>query len=137
MPGKRKPKGDPKPTVQHGIYYCDAEAAWGGFINVRLDDEQKEEFGVWYAENAANVGSFVEDILGEEAKVTLVYDRENECFVASVTGAIVGGSNERYVATSRAGTMIEVMGLLVWKHFFLADGDYGNYRTNGTMMKWG
>jgi len=137
VPGKRKPKAAAPPKVQHGIYYCDNEAVWGGFINIRLDDEQKAEFYTWLEGNSQFVSGFIEDLLGEEAKITLVYDREHECFIVTVAGTLVGGSTERYVTTSRAGTLPEALALTVWKHFVLADGDYGNYRTNGTMMSWG
>jgi len=137
VPGKRKPKAEVAPKVAHGAYYCDAEAVWGGFINIRLGDEQKAEFFAWLEKNGSHVSGYVEDLLGEEAKVTIVYDRANSCFVVTVAGTLVGGSTERYVSSSRAGTLPEALALTVWKHFVLADGDYGNYRTNGTMMSWG
>jgi len=137
VPGKRKAKTPAKPQVDHGIYYCDAEAVWGGFINIRLDDEQKSEFFTWLEGNAQHVSGYVEDLLGEEAKLTMVYDRANQCFVVTVAGTLVGGSSERYVSSSRAGTLPEALALTAWKHFVLADGDYGNYRTNGSMMSWG
>jgi len=137
VPGKRKPKAEPKPKVAHGIYYCDNEAVWGGFINIRLDDEQKAEFYAWLEGNSQHVSGYIEDLLAEEAKVSMVFDRENECFIVTVAGTLVGGSSERYVTSSRAGTLPETLALTAWKHFVLADGDYGNYRTNGTMMKWG
>lgn len=137
MPGKRKAKTTPKPKVEHGIYYCDPEAVWGGFINIRLDDEQKAEFFAWFAENSGGVAQLWEDILIQEAKTTQVWDTEHECYIITITGTLVQGSSERYVSTSRAGTLLETMALSVWKHFYLADGDYGNYRTNGSMQSWG
>lgn len=137
MPGKRKPKSSPAPKVERGIYYLDGEAPWGGFINIRLDDEQKSEFLVWYEDNAKNVAQYWDDLLGEEPKTSMVYDREHSCYIVTVSGALVGGSTERYVSSSRAGTLLEAMALSVWKHFVLAEGDYGNYRTNGTFMSWG
>ena len=137
MPGKRKPKTPSVPVASRGVYYCHSEAVWGGFINVRLDDEQKAEFYTWLDGNSQHVSGYVDDLLAEEAKVTLAFDRENDCYLVTVSGALVGGSTERYVSSSRAATLPETLALTVWNHFVLADGDYGNYRTNGTMMKWG
>lgn len=137
----RKAKGAsnaPKAKVEQGIYWLPNEAAWGGFINIRLDDEQKSSFLAWFEDNSSTVSGYVDDVLAEGMKVSLAYDRENQCYIATFTGALVSGSNERYVATSRAGTLNECLGLAVWKHFYLADGDYGNFKPkNSTMMSWG
>jgi len=137
VPGKRKAKATPTPKVQHGIYYCDAEAVWGGFINIRLDDEQKAQFYAWLEGNSQFISGYIEDLLGEEAKITIVYDIANQCYVVTVAGTLVGGSTERYVSSSRAATLPETLALTAWKHFVLAEGDYGNYRTNGSMLSWG
>lgn len=131
-------KADEKPKAEQGIYWLPNEATWGGFINVRLDDEQKSSFHAWYEDNSSTVSGYVDDVLSEGMKVSLAYDRENQCYIATFTGALVGGSNERYVATSRAGTLNECLGLAVWKHFYLADGDYGAFKPKtSTMMSWG
>lgn len=139
MPRKKKTDAtETSPKVEQGIYWTDNEAVWGGFINIRLDDEQKSSFHAWFEDNASAVARDVDDILAEGMKVSLAYDRENQCYIASFTGALVGGSNERYVATSRAGTLNECLGLAVWKHHALANGDYGNFKPKtGTMMSWG
>lgn len=141
MPGQRKPKAKAETSVQpivHGIYYCPPDAAWGGFVNIRLDDEQKENFLGWFEVNAGRTSELVDDLLGQSAKVALAFDAENQCYIATVTGALVSNSNERYVATSRAASLTEALGLAVWKHFYLCEGDYGNYKPRGsTFMKWG
>ena len=142
MPGQRKPKG--KSNVEqvseqvHGIYHTDNEAPWGGFINIRLDDEQKSTFTAWFEDNRQAVSQLLEDALFEGIKHGMAYDRKNSCFIVTFTGALVFGSTERYVATSRAGTMLEALGLATWKHFVLCDGDYGNYKPgNGSFLNWG
>jgi hypothetical protein len=135
---KRNAVDEPKPEIQQGIYWTDNDAAWGGFINIRLDDEQKSSFHAWFGEYSSTVAGFIEDVLAEGMKVSMSYDRENQCHIATFTGALVRNSNERYVTTSRAGTLNESLGLAVWKHFFLADGDYGNYKPRtSTLMSWG
>lgn len=137
----RKKKGssdDAKASVEQGIYWTPNEAVWGGFINIRLDDEQKSSFHAWFEDNSPTVAGYVDDVLAEGMKVGISYDRENQCYIATFTGALVGNSNERYVATSRAGTLNECLGLAVWKHFIVANGDYGNFKPKtSTMMSWG
>lgn len=142
MPGKRKPKGQSNveqvSEQQNGMYYTSNEAAWGGFINIRLDDEQKANFYAWLEGASGSIHQLTDDVLGHGAKVSLAYDTQNSCYIVSYTGALVLGSNERYVVTSRAGTLHEALGLAAWKHFYLCDGDYGNYKpSNGSFMNWG
>lgn len=135
---KRTHEPEQSPQTAQGIYWLPSDAAWGGFVNIRLDDSQREAFGFWFGENASRVAQFLDEILGEGMKVGLSYDRENQCYIATFTGALVGNSNERYCATSRAGTLNECLGLAVWKHIFLTQGDYGNFRpANSTFMSWG
>jgi len=138
----RKPKTNPQTTngnkEARGLYSLPGEAAWGGFINVRLDEEQKTSFLSWIASASEAVPSLVDDILGEGMKIGFSFDMEASCYIVSFTGALVGGSNERYSTNSRAGTLDEALALAVWKHFYLADGDYGNYKPrNGSLMTWG
>ena len=115
------------------------KAEWGGFINIRLSETQKEEFFSWYEGNPVGVGAMLDDLLGSGAKVTLAFDAHNGCFIASVTGALLADSpGVRFVSTSRASTMTEVTALTVWKHFLLVRGDYGNYRPrDNNFMSWG
>lgn len=141
MPRKKKDTaGDdsPKKAVEQGLFWLANEAKWGGFINVRLDDDQTEAFHAWDEENPTEGARVLEDVLGEGMKVGLAYDRENQCTIVSFTGALCAGSNERYCCTSRAGTIREAIQLAAWKHSELARGDYGNYSPRiSTMMSWG
>lgn len=142
MPGQRKPKGKSNAAqVQEqtkGVYYTDNEAVWGGFINIKLDDEQKSSFYSWFENSAQAVSQLLDDALCEGVKHGMAYDGKNQCYICTFTGALVLNSTERYVATSRAGTMLEAIALSVWKHFVLCDGDYGNYKPgNGSFLSWG
>jgi len=142
VPGRRKAKSNVEQVAeqspQHGLYFCDPEAAWGGFINIRLDDEQKSGFYAWLEGASQAIHQLTDDVLGQDAKVTLAWDGKNSCYIVSYTGCLVLGSNERYVATSRAGSLHEALALAAWKHFYLCDGDYGNYKpSNSSFMSWG
>lgn len=137
MPRKKK-SNTPQVKVDRGVFYCSPDAVWGGFLNVRLDAEQIEQFQGWFAVNGENFDHLFIEFLDEEGKVTAVYDRENQCYIVSFVGALCDGSNERYVSTSRASTFREATALAVWKHFVLAEGDYSNFKPfDSTMKSWG
>lgn len=140
MARKAAPKtSKPVPSPIEQPYYLPNEAPWGGFVNIRLSDEQREEFSSWYAANAAHFPSTFDDMLGSGLKATFSYDAEHECYILALQGALMGSSpGDRFVSTSRAGTLNEVIALSVWKHDVLCRGDYGNYRPkDSTFMKWG
>lgn len=119
-------------------YFTPNDAAWGGFINIRLSDTDKEQFSVWWASNPSEGGRILDDLVGAGVKFGLSYDAPNQCYVATITGALVEGSNERYCVTTRAGSLVEVVALMAWKHAILAKGDYGSFRpSNGKLMNWG
>lgn len=134
----KSPSSETPKKIEQGMYWLPNDAAWGGFINIKLDDEQKQTFFTWFADAGLAVHQLMDDLLGNGAKVTWNYDRENSCYLVAVTGALVSGSNERYCVNSRAGTLVECMGLAVWKHFYLADGDFGAFRpASGKLNNWG
>jgi hypothetical protein len=139
MARKRKsPETDQSPEVTQGRYWLPNDAAWGGFINLKLDDEAKVIFGAWAEFNRDNLWVMVDDVLGAGMKLGLSYDRENSCYILTFTGALVGGSNERYCMTTRASTLSEVFELAVWKHQELCGGEYGDFRPrSGKMLNWG
>jgi len=126
----------PHPNQQYAL---PSDAPWGGFVNIRLSDEQKDQYFSWLRENAANASALFTDMLGSGIKATFSYDLEHSCFIVAVTGALMGGSpNTRFVSTSRSSDLADAISLTVWKHFILASGDYGNYRPkDSSFMMWG
>jgi len=140
MPRGKNAKPVP-PVHPHPLqpYASDDKAEWGGFINIRLSDEQKENFYLWADENPQTITASVDDMLGSGLKITLSYDAENQAYVCAVTGSLLADSpGVRFVTTSRNSTMQGVLALTVWKHFVLTGGEYGAYRPRtGEFMKFG
>lgn len=120
-------------------YHLANDADWGGFINIRLDDEQAASFKSWYSNGSVNVEAAIDEMLGLGCKLSAAYDAENQCYICSITGGLVGANrSHRYTSTSRASTLHEAYGLSVWKHYILCEGDYGNYSPKTQLfMKWG
>lgn len=137
MPRKKTTKL-PVPQTEHGKFYVPSDAEWGGFINIRLEDEDKAKFDLWWSEHRTDAWSAFDDMLGEGMKVSLAYDAENECYICSLTGNGWKDSVKRWCMTTRAGTMDEVIALAMWKHYVLSDGDWGDYAPKtGRKKSWG
>jgi hypothetical protein len=144
MPTPRK-KTPQKPQVQYeenvpavGRYFTPNDAEWGGFINIRITDEQKEEFQTWAAQEGERLWDYIDELLGDSMKIGMSYDRENECVIVTFTGSIPSTlMDSRYVMTTRAGTLSECLQLAVWKHVILLRGDWGNYRPRNSGVSWG
>lgn len=140
MPARKKqvPVAAPPDGVRQP-YFLESDAPWGGFINIRLSDQQKEEFHAWQEDNHEFSARYFDEMLGSGIKASFSYDAHNECYVLAVTGALVLDiASSRFCSTSRAGSMAEVVDLTVWKHDVLARGNYGNYKPKtGAFLSWG
>jgi hypothetical protein len=102
-----------------------ADIPFGGFIDVRLTPEQRAEFTDWC--NADQL-TFLDDVLGDEIKVGLSYDPDNETYQANLTSVKHAGSGMRVILTARAGTWEKAILLALYKHFVLLEGDWGRFR---------
>ena len=137
MPRKKRISGSPDPTPLPR-YATAADAQWGGFINIKVDDSWKLRFDDWFTTHRHECLAALDDLLGEGMKVAFSYDHENECYIVSFTGKGWEGSKLRWCMTSRAGTFDEALGLATFKHFVMADRDWGAYKPDGTKkMQWG
>lgn len=133
MPRKPKTSPDldtPAKNVEQGKYWLPSEAGWGGFINVRMTEQAKEDFFSWESANAVHIAGYVDDHIGEGIKLGLAYDRENECVIVTYTGKLVAISPDRFCCTSRAGTTQQALALAVYKHEVMAEGDYIRFGAN-------
>lgn len=130
MPRKAKVSSVPPETKQpNQPYLIPGDAPWGGFINIKLDEEQQAAFWEWSEEHGAHIAGYFDEIIGEGIKASFSYDAEHQCYICAVTGALVDAApGSRFCSTSRAASMADVVALTVWKHAVLAEGDYGNYQ---------
>lgn len=135
----RKAKNSPAtPERKPGRFELDPKADWGGFINIKVTDEEKDTFETWWGVHRTDIWSSLEDLLGEGMKVALAYDALNECWTCSLTGKGWAASQLRWCMSSRAGTLDESIALALWKHFVLADGDWGDFLPKtGRKQQWG
>ena len=140
MPRTKKSVDAPKKAdVNAGRkYYLPAEAKWGGFIDLRLDEQQKAEFLAWAAESPATWTDDLQEMLAEGLNLSIKFDAENSTFIASVMGAGITNSNERYCLTARSDVWTEALALVVYKHVVLMDGAWDDFLPKtGRLRQWG
>lgn len=139
MPRKKSSSSANSSAVPLPPLAAHADAPWGGYINIRLTEAQVETYRVWAAsEGPATWWNLFTELVDSGAKIGLVYDSENECYIASLTGRLLPEFDSRYCMTARGGTLEETVSLLVWKHFVLAQGNYNDYRPRtGTFLRFG
>lgn len=102
---------------------------WGGFIELRLDEDEKAVFERWDTQDAAGHWNMLMDALGNGLKFGLSYNSENDFYLATLTGSGVAsvGLLDRYCLTARAETASRAIALLLYKHFVILDGNWGSY----------
>jgi len=140
MPRKKStsPQLDtPDKNVEQGKWWVATDAPWYGFANVSLNEGDKVAFYAWLEENRAHYPAMLQDILNEGMKYSCSYDRENQCFIVTLTGCLIVGSTTRAATTTRAGTWTEADALTVWKHYELLGEEYGDLLTSGRKRNWG
>lgn len=103
---------------------------WGGFIDVRMEEQDKLDFGIWSEQNAEQVWVDFLDLLGSGFKFGLSYDAQGDFYLATFTahGKELIGLDDRYCLTARAPNWETALALLVFKHLIMTRGNWGAYR---------
>lgn len=112
------PRGK-KPTKQKP-----EDIAWGGFIDLKLSEEDKALFYKWSEEFQ---WTFLEDVLADEMKVSFSYDENTDTYLCSLTSVKHAGSGMRCVLTARADDWQKAAALALFKHFVLLESDWGRF----------
>lgn len=113
---------------------------WGGFLDIRLTEDQKAAFHLWHRERGEDIWTEFAEIVATGLKFGLSYDAAGDFYTATFTGfgEQVIGLRDRYCMTARAPQWPTALALLVYKHLVIAEGDWGNYRpTTGRMDNFG
>lgn len=100
---------------------------WVGFLNARMDDADFTHFEQWAVANELYLQEQLEDVIASGAKLTVAYDHENESWVASLTGRLCLGLDGRASASARGGTYQESVSILLYKHYVMAEEDWGSF----------
>jgi len=107
---------------------------WGGFVNIRMDEAEKEGFHSWYAQLGSSIWLTMQEYISSGLKLSISYDADGDFYLASFTG--IGkdliGIDLRCVLTARAPEWETAIALLVYKHEVMAHCNWGDYYANGT-----
>jgi len=136
---KAKIKTD-EASVKQGKYAPTepGEVEWGGYINVRISEDDKIVYGAWLEGDGASFWSLLEDAMAEGLKYGVSWDAANDCYIATLTGNGMVGFNVRCCLSSRSSRFEDATALLVFKHAVICQGNWGNFRpSKGTAFNWG
>lgn len=111
---------------------------WGGYVDLKIDEETKVQFSAWYEAMADEIWSHVSDTVDTGLKFGVGWDAANDCYISSFTGNGVKGNADRFCLTARSARMDESIALLVFKHVVMMNCDWAtHFRPRGNGFSWG
>lgn len=139
MPRRKRDSGAPTrgDANLNRRYFCPADAVWGGYINLRIDPNERADFDGWQVEEGTNLSRYLAEAVVDGLKLSLTYDAENSSYIATFTGSGCGGDKARYCLSARSGELNEAINLLLYKHLVLLDGNWSSYRPATGRMDFG
>ena len=105
------------------------------FINVTLTEPQKKEFKTWAKENSPSLADDLGQVMVDDYRVSLVWDDNNQCFIATFTGKVEQTTNADKALSSRSDDWYEAMALTLYKHKVLFSGKA--WTGDSTKNNWG
>lgn len=104
------------------------ELEWGGFINLRLTELQKNDFKIWFTDNNDTVSDRVESLLIDGFKLSIAFNADNDTFSASVIGCLLVSSQKRYAVSAYAPNWWQAIALVIYKHFVIAEQKWDDFK---------
>jgi len=110
---------------------------WAGFAQVNIGDSEREQFDLWVSAIGTGWWAALQDELAAGLKLTLVWDGQNDCFIASLTGRPDNAGESEWTAclSARSDDLFQSLALLVYKHLEVTGGDWTDWLINGTRAK--
>lgn len=105
------------------------------FVNMTLNEEQKKIFTTWYKSEGERLSDFLGQVMVDDYKVSVNWDDNNQCFIASFTGKEDQRFNSNMVLSSRSDDWYEAIGLNLYKHLILCKS--GKWDGETTKNNWG
>jgi hypothetical protein len=112
---------------------------WGKFefVAINLTEDEKKQFKKAYTDKPNDLLGQLDGLLKNGYKLSLSYDNQNNCVLASLTGKDPNSPNYNYVMTSRAGESWESMALALFKHYVVCDDEDWGGDTREDGRSWG
>lgn len=96
---------------------------WKGFADINLSKAQKAQAKKWI-EDEAQVLDTAEDMLASGYKITLSYDSRSDAHMCSISCYNETSDNYKHTMVTRAKTMFSALGVGVFKHHVVAQGEW-------------
>lgn len=126
----RQKRSHPVNASQKGTPFKKDDPGWGGFIECRMNEQDKLDFAVWSEEHAASMWMEFQDFISRGFKFSLSYDSDGDFFLACFTasGEDLIGIDLRCCLTARAPEWEQSLLLLLFKHTVMAGENWGSFR---------
>lgn len=105
------------------------------FVNINLSKAEKTQFKSWFAEHQAEIPTLMTAFIAQGYKLSLKWDNENECFIATSTCTDEGMENSGKALSSRSDDWVEAIALNYFKTDILSEG--GVWESSGRGNSWG
>lgn len=104
-------------------FYIMAKKSYGiEWVTLRLGKSDKKAFDAWMDENLDDLDTLEQTLLESGYKVARSFDMTADCFIVTVTGKADTPLNGGKGYTSRSDSLIEAVGMALYKHWGLANG---------------
>jgi hypothetical protein len=128
-----RPVGIQLENLEWGTYWLREElgmpnrqnnnTAWKGYVDVRMTDSEKETMTAWDVHDD-DLWLVWQDAIISGHKASLTYNKENQAFVAALTGMEGHPTNAGYTLTAYAPDWYIAVRALLFKHVILLETDW-------------
>lgn len=105
------------------------------FVNINLSKAEKTQFKSWYSENQATLPELLTRFIAAGYKLSIKWDNENDCFIATSTCSDETMENGGKALSSRSDDWLEAIALNLFKTDVLSEN--GVWEASGKGNSWG
>lgn len=92
------------------------------FVSRNLLSEEADDFKKWEKGVSAESGSLISQVMLDDYKLSVTYDDNNECFIATLTGKDDQRHNSNKALSARSDDWYEAIMMTLYKHLVLFSG---------------
>lgn len=105
------------------------------FVNINLSKAEKTQFKSWFSEHEVEIPRLVTVFVAAGYKLSLKWDNENDCFIATSTCNDETMENGGKALSSRSDNWVEAIALNIFKTDVLSEN--GIWESSGKGNSWG
>jgi len=105
------------------------------FVDLRLSQSERGEFEIWASEHESELATLIEETVQNGYKLSVSYDLNNDCMIASCTCVDDVDGNYNACVTSRHEEALQALLMTFYKVYILLAGK--SWRDNEVKSNWG